>query len=69
MCSLVKALGGAFFALLLVFINPANGLFVSSPCCHSFAHAGALFGPRLQFSSPGLRGILKKASGSTCSGM
>lgn len=56
--------------LLLVALAPflAHGLTVTTPCCSTFTHVGARFGPTLPLHRPGVFGILSRATSKECDG-
>lgn len=54
---------------ITVITSPTTtAVFVSTPCCYSFEHVGAAFGPRLPWTSPGVSGDLSRSRDKTCEG-
>lgn len=53
---------------LVALIASTNALLVQQPCCSAYAHAGASFGPRLPWVSPGVAAKLSRAQDKDCTG-
>jgi hypothetical protein len=64
----MKLLIGGLAGLLLCVTSPSTALFVQTPCCSAFPHAGASFGPQLPWTSPGVFGVLSRGEDKECQG-